>query len=480
MNPFRRKKMKKKYYRVPAEFKNGIKTTEADTKLAQVNDLKKQLIEDFNQIEEDYKKALFYMEKIERDKLPKNLAGFLALNLGRLCYLNQQEEKGDNYFDLAIEMKANISRLNAAKQLFTINNQVAREASVKLLQNIGKASVGYAQASMMLFLNLDLEGYFKEFNQIMEKEQHDIEMLNSAVYHKILNEISLLKMIAFGIIADEHSSKASLIGIIDNIEAVVEEIQQKRKRGKTKVKQIPANNYQTIIATISEMAHDISDFVNNEMATIESEIRFIRYDLPQDKPLYQQLNELLEQIELTQNALNDLKAINEGIKIKPIHFRVKELFEKFTNTPKLHNARIQLKIQNGDSDFNGDEPKIRSFLSELVENSLKHNAEKADLEINIASKDVIELPQHLVKPLKTRTSNMLARKKYLAIIYCDNGKGIPRDKKAWILQPLTDEGSGLGLFIIKKTLIEMRGYIIETGINGAKFELYIPYEEENE
>ena len=92
MNPFRRKKMKKKYYRVPAEFKNGIKTTEADTKLAQVNDLKKQLIEDFNQIEEDYKKALFYMEKIERDKLPKNLAGFLALNLGRLCYLNQQEE----------------------------------------------------------------------------------------------------------------------------------------------------------------------------------------------------------------------------------------------------------------------------------------------------------------------------------------------------------------------------------------------------
>lgn len=76
------------------------------------------------------------------------------------------------------------------------------------------------------------------------------------------------------------------------------------------------------------------------MATIESEIRFIRYDLPQDKPLYQQLNELLEQIELTQKALNDLKAINDGIKIKPIHFRVKELFEKFTNTPKLHNARI--------------------------------------------------------------------------------------------------------------------------------------------
>ena len=118
----------------------------------------------------------------------------------------------------------------------------------------------------------------------------------------------------------------------------------------------------------------------------------------------------------------------------------------------------------------------------LVENSLKHNAEKADLEISIASKDVIELPQHLVKPMEARTSKMLARKKYLAIIYCDNGKGIPKNKKAWILQPLTttaeeSKGTGLGLFIIRKTLREMRGYIIETGVKDARFEIYIPYEE---
>jgi signal transduction histidine kinase len=133
----------------------------------------------------------------------------------------------------------------------------------------------------------------------------------------------------------------------------------------------------------------------------------------------------------------------------------------------------------------GNYKKIRSFLSELVENSLKHNPEQADLEINIASKDVVELPKHLVKPMETRTSNMLAQKKYLAIIYCDNGKGIPKDKKAWILQPLTTtaeegKGSGLGLFIIRKTLIEMKGYMIEKGIKGARFEIYIPYYEEKE
>jgi sensor histidine kinase regulating citrate/malate metabolism len=75
----------------------------------------------------------------------------------------------------------------------------------------------------------------------------------------------------------------------------------------------------------------------------------------------------------------------------------------------------------------------------------------------------------------------LAQKKYLAIIYRDNGKGISMDKKAWTLQPLTTTvekgGSGLGLFIIRKTLIEMNGYMIETGKKGVRFELYIPYEE---
>jgi hypothetical protein len=99
MNPFRRRKMKKRYCRVSAELKKGIKMTEAEIKLEQVNKLKQQI---------------------------------------------------------------------------------------------------------------------KEFNQIIEKEQHDIEMLNSAVYHKILNEISLLKMIAFGIIADDASTKESLIDIINS------------------------------------------------------------------------------------------------------------------------------------------------------------------------------------------------------------------------------------------------------------------------
>jgi signal transduction histidine kinase len=368
----------------------------------------------------------------------------------------------------------------------------------------------------MLALNLDMESFFEEFVGMREDDIYDLEMLNRAIYHKILNEISLLKMITLGVIADEPTAQVSLTPLIDNIENVVAEIEQRRKNkdavveqkkqvlGMTEeaiepakdhnpatVAQISGASYQEVIAIISETAHHISDFVNNEMATIESEIRFILYDFPKDTALGKQLNKLLEQVELTQNALNDLKAINEGIQIKPSHFQVQELFEKFAKTARLESdniATIQLDIQNGETLFYGDEPKIKSFLNELVANSLKHNAELAEITIKITSKDVTALPASLIKPMKARTSQIVtSQQKYLAIIYCDNGKGIPRENKTWILQPLTTtakeekgnlSGSGLGLFIIRKTLIEMGGYIIETGFNGARFEIYIPYQKE--
>jgi C4-dicarboxylate-specific signal transduction histidine kinase len=61
----------------------------------------------------------------------------------------------------------------------------------------------------------------------------------------------------------------------------------------------------------------------------------------------------------------------------------------------------------------------------------------------------------------------------------DNGKGVPQDKKKWIFLPLktteSKQGSGLGLYIIQKTLKEMGGFILENGTKGANFLIYIPY-----
>ena len=313
---------------------------------------------------------------------------------------------------------------------------------------------------------------------MITSELSDTEMLNKAIYHKILNEISLLKFIAFEIKDNNPSSDGSLSDIINSIEMVVDEIKSRRNAEKAQVQQIPTDDYQAIIEIISKTAHDISDFANNEMAVIESEIRFALYDVAKDTPLYSQFHKLLEQIEFTQTALNDRKSVNEGIRINYNRFNVKLLFEKWASVPKINNAIISLDIQNSDSEFYGDAEKIKSGLNELVDNSSKHNPNVAHLEICIKSKDVESLPKHIVAPMKAKTSKILAHNKYLAITVSDDGKGIPYEQKNWIFLPTkttSKEGSGLGLFIIKRTLKEMNGYIIETGEQGARFELYIPY-----
>lgn len=305
----------------------------------------------------------------------------------------------------------------------------------------------------------------------------DTEMLNRGMYHKIANEIAILKSIAFRILHFSETEDPLLSSIIKNIEDVFKQISGFKTEQKSKIAEIPHNDYEEILAIISNTAHDISDFVNNELATIKSKTQRAMRKLQPDTPQYSRFNKLLTQLEFTQAALNDLKTINQGIIIKRHRFLVKKLFEKWEVNPKIEHATIYLDIRNGDQEFEGDEEKIKSAIQELLENSLKHNSDKTDLEIYITSKDV-------VNPSAISNSNISGKQKFLSIEFSDNGKGVPDDKKDWIFQPFKttsseDRGSGLGLFIIRKTFAMMNAYIRESGKNGVKFEIFIPYEKDN-
>ncbi|MEA5593244.1 sensor histidine kinase [Rivularia sp. UHCC 0363] len=343
-----------------------------------------------------------------------------------------------------------------------------------MLQQITKESPRYAEALEMLTLNFSQEDYFGMVSTIdSQSGLSDTEMLNRAMYHKIANEVVILKSIASRILHFSQSEDYLLGSIIKNIEDVSEQIDHRKAEQKSKIAEIPCDDYGEILAIISKTAHDISDFVNNELATIKSKTQRAMRKLHPDTPQYHQFNKLLAQLELTQAALNDLKAINEGITIKPHRFLVKKLFERWEANPEIDRASIYLEICNSNQEFEGDEEKIKSALQELIENSLKHNTNKSDLEIHITCKDV-------VNPSGIRGYNIPGEQKYLSIEFSDNGKGVPDDKKDWIFQPLKTtspegKGSGLGLFIIRKTLAKMNAYIRESGNNGVKFEIFIPY-----
>ena len=401
--------------------------------------------------------------------------------LGRLYYRLNQPQIGKQYFEEAIahsteEEKAQ-SLLYAARSLLAVNPH--SEEAVSLLQKIEQSSLRYEEAMKAIALNADPETAYGLFAE-SEESFGDAEMLYRSIYHKIGNEVAILKSIAQRLlrkIAGEHPIVAEIVQDLDDLQ---ESVTRQRTIEKAKIAAIPRQDYPQLIEIVSQTAHNISDEVNNILAAIESKTRRALRKLKIEDPLQENFQKLLLQLELTQTALNDLKSINEGIAIRRHRFPVRKLFEKWqpenwSNTPRIQRARIQLKIENPDSEFDGDEEKIKSILNELVENSLKHNHKHSDLLIRIISND-------LLNPMDIAMPTIPGDRKYLYLQVIDNGKGVPDDKKDWIFQPLNttspeDKGSGLGLFIARKTLQKMRGYIREVGEfgKGARFQIYIPY-----
>ncbi len=399
---------------------------------------------------------------LTKPSLPQNIANPTYLNLGTLYYRIKSEAKGKEYFDLAIQNSTDqdATKIEVARGIFA--DTPYSQEGVAILQEIAETSPYYAQAFKSMRLNLSPKAYYQMFNtRPAESHLRDTEMLNRALYHKIANEVSILKEIVYEIVADYKTHDGILRAMIANIDQILSGINQRRELEKAKVKSIPTNDYDRLMEIISETAQNISDFVNNELAVVEEDIRFALDNESSPASLQQELRELLAQVKITQEALNDLKTINEGIRIKPGRFKVQELFENWARYPKLQKATISVEIKDGETEFNSDEQKIKSFLNELVENSLKYNPDQDDLVIRITSE----------------IGNGLNQQKTLTITFSDNGQGIPPAKKADMFLPLkttSELGSGLGLFIIKRTLEEMGGYIDETGQNGVHFEISIP------
>ncbi|MEC4851964.1 MAG: ATP-binding protein, partial [Jaaginema sp. PMC 1079.18] len=428
-----------------------------------------------------YNKALIQLLTINLKKERKYHANFIRLNLGRLYARLHQYEQSTQLIDQAIANSDDNDKdktlLYAARSSLAQKN--GREEAVKLLRQIEETSPRYQEAMHALALNANPQTAYELFAD-SEKSFGDTEMLYRAMYHKIGNEVAILKSIAYRLLR-KIQNKHPLVGeIARELEELQESINQKRAVQKAAMSKIPNQDYQQLIEIISETAHNISDEVNNQLAAIESKTRRAMRKLSAETVQHEQFSKLLKQLELTQTALNDLKSINEGIKIRRHRFCVHELFEKWkpenwSSIPRIQKAKIKLSINNPDAEFDGDEEKIKSILNELVENSLKHNSKHRNLIIRMSSQDIWN-PQDIACP------TIPGDRKFLYIQFIDNGQGIPYDKKEWIFQPLhttssEDKGSGLGLFIARKTLQKMGGSIREVGEEGkgVRFQIYLPY-----
>jgi len=424
------------------------------------------------------KEAIEKLEAINLERLPKGLDKFISLTLIRLCYQTGQAAKADTYINELIEQSddKDAERLHVAQNLFAVQRQ--SEKAFAILLDIQEHTPEIQQAFSKLIPHFKLTDYFKLHRT--EINIKDTEMLNRGMYHKIQNLVAILKDIIYEIIEDNQQDE-KLSAILTLILDTLNKIKEERNLEKNQIQTIPHDNYQQIIELISKTAHTIVDFVNNKLSAIREDVLDILEDLPITAPSYEQFNQLLTYLKSTQNALNDLKDINQGIKLKNSQFKIKDLFAIWQSTDKISHAKITLDIQNPDAQFMGDKEKIHSFISELIENSLKHNAQRKNLRITIRSRDSDNITQKKEVKITVRSKNAPRNTKFLLITVKDNGKGIPISQKSKIFLPLittTKEGTGLGLFMIKRTLEHMHGSIDEIGEHGVFFRIRIPHQDQ--
>lgn len=427
-----------------------------------------------------YKEAISQLLKIhvKQDSI-SDQDSYILVNLGRLYYRLGKFKKGMQLITKAINISSEKDQIHlyAAQSLLKANPD--SQEGINLLLKIQEDSPCYPEAMKEVALNADEETSYELFGAD-EEQIDDIEMLYRAMYHKIGNEIAVLRSISYRLLKRMEGEHPLVKEIVNDFEKLQQGIASQRANEKAAIAETSHSNYKQLIEIVSKTAHDISDEVNNQLAVIESKTRRAMHKLTAEDPQYQQFEKLLLQLKITQKAINDLKSINEGKTIRRNRFLVHQLFEKWepanwTSQPRIDGVRIRLDIRNPDSEFIGDEEKIKSILNELVENSLKHNHDNSNLSIRMTSSDVLN-PQDISSP------TIPGDRKFLYIDFKDDGQGVPNDRKEWIFQPLKttspeDKGSGLGLFIARKTIKKMGGQIREVGEagKGVRFQIYLPY-----
>jgi len=421
--------------------------------------------------EGEYDTAIEYLERINRSDIPQHLSVFFAVILGRLYYLIQQESKGNEYFDFAVSHSHDADReeIRIIWNLITISPY--NDEVIERLKRIGRSSLQISQL-------LDPKDYFDIYEGGAKGKIETLAMLNKALYHRLKNALAILKGKAYLISFDNESLCTLSEEIVHNIDSVFSRMDERRKREQKMTENLLMDDYSKILNIVSKTAHDISDIVNAELPVIASKLHSQQSDFDKEDPSYQAITELLNLVEETKSDLNDLKSINGGINIHRRTFKVFELFQTWATGQHFQHATISIDIQNAQEEFVGDAPKIRGFIKELIENSVNHNPYQKVLHIGVVSRDVNGLPSYVVGLTERQTAAIPVDRRFLNIIIQDNGKGIPQDQKAWVFLPLTttsENGTGLGLYIIKQTLKQMKGYIIENGTQGVNFEIYIPY-----
>jgi PAS domain S-box-containing protein len=218
------------------------------------------------------------------------------------------------------------------------------------------------------------------------------------------------------------------------------------------------------IETTGLMAAGVLHDLNNIIMNISSRINTIKRCQIPDPTLAEQIDEIEKTISIAERISRSLLNISGGKSFEREEIPLSKLIiENLSLIVRDKRYKLKTSIIEQIPEVGLSHPQIIQIINNLVINSIQAMPSGGEIEVII-------------------TKERLSEKEYLKIIVVDTGPGIPDEIKEKVFDPFfttKEEGTGLGLYIVKTLINSCKGKIEvkSTEGKGTMFTIYIPLRE---
>lgn len=223
-----------------------------------------------------------------------------------------------------------------------------------------------------------------------------------------------------------------------------------------------------------ELSAKSSHMIGNRVFALKGDLNELEYQLRSDTPDIQELRTLERGMNTNvirlQQLLQEFRDFVTATQVDIVKGDLNQLIREVVEEVFPKRSQVELEMNLGEdlppADF--DPRKLRSALSELVENSLSF-MESGKLSVSTRPAE-----PELVRSIRGNTT-----RKFVAVTIEDSGPGVPSEIHDLIFQPFFTsrvKGMGLGLSIVKGIIDAHGGTVVERGApgKGAKFVILLP------